>query len=125
MASHDQIPSDGIDATLAANFAELMGSRSIATLRQEMAERGIAIGSAAIQAAKQGSRGIRLETLQKFADFFGCQVHQLLQSGDLASEGTWPFKKLTEAEFRRASSEMKEEAEAMLIRSARRASAPR
>ncbi len=78
------------------------------------------IGSGAVQAAKAGSRGLRLETLQKFADFFGCQLYELLTPGD-ARGATWPFVKLAPREFAKASAEIKEEAEAMLIRSASRA----
>ena len=112
---------EDVDETLAANFKALMAGRSVGALRLEMAERGMAIGSGAIQAAKIGSRGLRLETLQKFADFFGCQLYELLTPGEEIAT-TWPFTKLDPKEFARASAEIKEEAEAMLIRSAKRAS---
>jgi len=87
-----------VDPTLAANFSALMGGRSVAALRQEMADKGYTIGSGAIQSAKVGSRGLRLETLQKFADFFGCSVYDLVTPAD--SRESWPFgNTLTPAQF--------------------------
>lgn len=108
------------DEALAVNFRARLGARSIQGLRQEMAERGITIGSGAIHAAKMGSRGVRLETLQKFADFFGCSVLDLLRS-PASVEATWPFKRLDPTGFAKVNDEVKAAAEDMLISASKRA----
>lgn len=107
------------DHALAANFAARMGSRSVQTLRQEMADAGIAIGSAAIQAAKLGSRGVRLETLEKFASFFDCTVVDLLRSPP-GSEVPWPFRRLDAVAYASIPEEVRSAAEDMLISAAKR-----
>lgn len=119
-ASQKKRPDPGdVDETLAANFNARLNGRSIQVLRQQMAERGMPIGSAAIQATKLGSRGVRLETLQKFADFFGCSVVDLLAPEDQATVA-WPFQRLSPAAYASVSSEVKAAAEDMLISSAKR-----
>lgn len=110
-----------LDLALSANFVHRMGTRSVRVLRQEMADRGFSIGSGAIQAMKAGSRGVRLETLQKFADFFDCKVIDLLASPDDVTV-QWPFQRLSPAAYESISKDVKEAAEDMLISSARRVS---
>lgn len=120
-APHKNRPeAEDVDATLAANFNARLNGRSIQALRQQMAERGVPIGSAAIQAVKMGSRGVRLETLQKFADFFGCKVVDLLIPEDQTTVA-WPFQRLTPAAYAAISGDVKEAAEDMLISSSKRA----
>lgn len=70
---------DGSDPTLAARFVRLMGDRSVAKLRADMADAGFSIGANAIQLAKRGSLGLRLGTVQKFAQFFGVSLADMLQ----------------------------------------------
>lgn len=77
--TRDGAEDDGVDPVLAARFNTLMGDRSVARLRKEMADAGLAIGSNAIQAAKIGSLGLRLGTAQKFAQFFGLSLSDLLR----------------------------------------------
>lgn len=77
------------DPVLAENFNRLAQGASVAKLRESIGN----IGSGAIQAAKQGSTGMRLETLEKIADHFGVATHQLLQP-DLGRE-VWPFTGIT------------------------------
>lgn len=113
-------PDADIDENLAANFRYRLGGRSVHVLRQQMAERGLPIGSGAIQAAKQGSRGVRLETLQKFADFFECSVIDLLRS-PMTSEVPWPFKRLDPASYALVGKDVQAAAEDMLISAAKRA----
>jgi DNA-binding Xre family transcriptional regulator len=112
-------PSEDIDEALAGNFRVRIGARSVQTLRREMADRGIAIGSGAIQAMKQGSRGVRLETLQKFADFFECTVSDLLRSPE-SEDVVWPFTRLDPASFALVGDDVRAAAEDMLISAAKR-----
>lgn len=88
----DEDDGDGINPALARNFRALIGERSVAQLRDEMAREGISIGAGAIQAAKKGSTGLRLETLEKFATFFGRKVTDLLSDPEGAT--AWPFPDL-------------------------------
>lgn len=75
----DGAEGEGVDPVLAARFNALMGDRSVARLRKDMAEAGLAIGSNAIQLAKIGSLGLRLGTVQKFAQFFEMSMSDLLR----------------------------------------------
>lgn len=73
---------EGADPALAARFNALMGNRSVAKLRSDMAEAGYAIGANAIQLAKKGSLGLRLGTAQKFAHYFGMSLPDFLRNDD-------------------------------------------
>lgn len=84
MPDSDDVNHDDRDETLAENFKALMGKTSVGDLRKAMAAKGFTIGSGAVQSAKVGSRGLRLETLQKFADYFGVSVRDLLAPGGAA-----------------------------------------
>ena len=105
---------DGLSAPLRDNFRRYMGTRTVARLRQEMAEAGLSIGTSAIQMAKQGSTGVRLGTLEKFARFFACDVADLVGHSRTVS-ASWPFKVLTPAEFAMAPEGVKEAAERLLL----------
>lgn len=91
---HDQGDDDGTDEVLAKNFTQLLGSMSVGKLREDMG----GIGTSAIQAAKRGSKGLRLATLEKFAAYFNVQPYQMLLP-DLGRyerpDEQWPFALLT------------------------------
>jgi transcriptional regulator with XRE-family HTH domain len=63
---------------LAENMRRLMGGRSIETVRAEMAEAGVQIGTGTLHRALKGQTGNRLESLEKIAQFFGVTIDQLL-----------------------------------------------
>lgn len=87
----------------------LMAGRSIGVLRQQMAEKGLAIGTQTIHRATLGEGGNRLESLAKIAEFFDTTVDQLLQYEGV-DEAYWPFSEelqkkvlsLSDEELRRA-----------------------
>jgi hypothetical protein len=83
---------EAIDPILQANFERLRRGRAVGVLRAEMAEAGITIGTSTIQRALRGSDGLRVESLDKFAKFFGVARHQLLMEslGDEVSTGPAP-----------------------------------
>lgn len=116
MAPPSKIPADDSDndPALAANFQARMGGRAVNVLRTEMAAAGFTIGSQAIQAAKAGSRGLRLETLQKFADFFGCTVLDLLD-GRTGARAAWPFKAISPDDYSRIDADLRVKAENFLL----------
>lgn len=91
---------EAIDPVLRENFARLMGKKAIHALRKEMADKGIEIGVSTIQRAMRGSDGLRVESLDKFARFFGVERHRLLMP-DLgeAARGDWPFKRVDRARW--------------------------
>lgn len=72
---------ESIDPILRDNFKALMAGRAVGVLRAEMAAVGLTIGTSTIQRAMRGSDGLRVESLDKFAKFFGVQRHQLLMEG--------------------------------------------
>lgn len=89
-----QIPQadDDCDPILKANFTHLMGDMSVGGLRGDMGD----IGTSAIQSAKKGSKGMRLETLEKFAAYFKVQPYQLLLPDlGMREPGLWPFSLIT------------------------------
>lgn len=69
----------GINHDLARNFRALMAGRSIGALRADMKHAGYPIGTSAIQLALSG-RGNTLGVTQKFADYFGVSVADLIGS---------------------------------------------
>lgn len=75
---------------LAANVRRLMAGRSIATVREQMAQKGLAIGTGTLHRAYLGNVGNRLESLEKIADFFETTVDHLLQF-DGVGDAYWPF----------------------------------
>jgi hypothetical protein len=75
---------------LASNMRRLMAGRSIATIRDQMAQKGLAIGTGTLHRAYLGQVGNRLESLEKIAEFFETTVDQLLQF-DGVDSAYWPF----------------------------------
>lgn len=65
--------------TLAANAAMLFGEKSIAGLRAEMKRDGYDIGQGTLVRIKNGETGVRMESLQKFADYFRVDIDTLLR----------------------------------------------
>lgn len=78
-----------ISQALADNMRKLRGDRAIGVLRQEMAEKGIQIGTGTLHRADKGELGIRVESLEKIGQFFDVLAAQLLQPG-LGSDN-WPL----------------------------------
>jgi hypothetical protein len=76
---------------LSANMKRLMDGRSVQTLREQMGEAGLPIGTETIHRAMLGKSGNRLESLTKIAAFFGVTADQLLQPGLGADLTDWPF----------------------------------
>lgn len=109
------------DSVLKENFAKLMGDMSVGRLRQEMGH----IGTSAIQSAKQGSKGMRLETLEKFASYFNVQPYQLLLP-DLGLR-EWPFDLLTPDQLQQLPTEHLETVQKValdLLKHSKRAGSP-
>lgn len=91
-----RVPEGDNDEVLARNFIARMKPAgatkrmSVETLRQAMRDHHFQIGNSTIQSAMKGWRGISLASLQKFADYFGCTVSDLLTDAADA-RGAWPF----------------------------------
>ncbi|MEG0051955.1 MAG: S24 family peptidase [Comamonas sp.] len=64
--------------TLADNVALLIKGKAIGRLRDEMKTAGYAIGQGTLARIIAGDTGVRMESLQKFADFFGISTGTLL-----------------------------------------------
>jgi len=60
-----------VNATLASNAALMIRGRAIGRLRSDMKDAGFNIGQGRIIA---GETGVRMESLQKFADYFSVSV---------------------------------------------------
>lgn len=86
---------DGFNPVLARNFRARLQGRAVGKLRLEMAEAGFHVGTGAIDGMKKGATGIRLETLEKFARFFGCSLVDLLteEAAEKPAIG-WPFPRV-------------------------------
>ena len=78
-----------VSEALAKNMRQLRGERAIGVLRQEMAARGIQIGTSTLHRADKGEMGIRVESLAKIGEFFSVGADQLLQF-DLGAQA-WPL----------------------------------
>jgi transcriptional regulator with XRE-family HTH domain len=76
----------GQNSYLAENMRRLMDGRSVETLRTQMAEAGLAIGSGTIHRAMKGEAGNRLASLEKLATFFGVTVDLLFQPSERITE---------------------------------------
>lgn len=64
---------------LAANASQLVKDKSIGRLRAEMAAAGYEIGQGTLARIKGGETGVRMESLQKFADFHRVELDTLLR----------------------------------------------
>ena len=71
--------------TLAANVALLVKDKSIGRLRAEMATAGFEIGQGTIARIRNGETGVRMESLQKFADYHQVELDTLLR-GEVGHE---------------------------------------
>lgn len=70
---------------LAANMARLSNGRSIGGLRSDMADAGFSIGQGTLDRIHKGDKGVRMESLQKVADYFRTEVDQLMRELDTAA----------------------------------------
>jgi hypothetical protein len=98
------------DPVLKANFDKLMEGMSVGRLREDMGH----IGTSAIQSARKGSKGLRLETLEKFATYFNVQAYQLLLP-DLGRTKEWPFALLTPEQLQELPQELLEYVEKVAL----------
>lgn len=94
-----------LDERFAERFKTLCRGRSIGRLREDMAKAGYPIGANAIQAARRGSRGLRLETLQKFADYFEVPLAELIDDVSDAERAEVKARRDSAAHSRRFSLE--------------------
>lgn len=68
-----------VNATLASNAALMIRGRAIGRLRSDMKDAGFNIGQGTLQRIIAGETGVRMESLQKFADYFSVEVDTLLR----------------------------------------------
>lgn len=66
-------------AALASNMASLSNGRSIGGLRADMGAAGYKIGQGTLERIYKGDKGVRMESLEKVADYFGTEVDQLMR----------------------------------------------
>lgn len=71
--------------TLATNVSLLIKDKSIGRLRAEMTAAGYEIGQGTLARIRNGETGVRMESLQKFADYHRVELDTLLR-GHLNSE---------------------------------------
>lgn len=64
---------------LASNVALLSKGKSIGALRSEMLAAGFEIGQGTLARIRAGETGVRMESLQKFADFYRVELDSLLR----------------------------------------------
>lgn len=64
---------------LAANVSLLIKDKSVGRLRAEMAAAGYEIGQGTIARIRNGETGVRMESLQKFADYHRIELDTLLR----------------------------------------------
>lgn len=68
-----------VNATLAENAALMTKGKAIGRLRNDMAQAGFNIGQGTLQRILAGETGVRMESLQKFADYFSVDLDTLLR----------------------------------------------
>ena len=68
-----------VNATLAENVALMIKGKAIGRLRSDMKSAGFDIGQGTLQRIVAGETGVRMESLQKFADYFSVDVDTLLR----------------------------------------------
>lgn len=71
--------SSAMNPTLSANAASLSKGQAIGSLRHDMKAAGFDIGQGTLQRILAGETGVRMESLQKFADYFQVNVDTLLR----------------------------------------------
>lgn len=72
--------------TLADNVAILIKGKSIGRLREEMRAAGFPIGQGTLQRIITGDTGVRMESLQKFAEFFQVETDSLFREASEDSD---------------------------------------
>ncbi|WP_231890532.1 hypothetical protein [Delftia sp. GW456-R20] len=92
-----------VNATLASNAALMIRGTAIGRLRSDMKDAGFNIGQGTLQRIVAGETGVRMESLQKFSDYFSVDIDTLLRGrggegkarlisridAGLASERSW------------------------------------
>lgn len=68
-----------LNKTLADNVAALIKGKAIGRLREEMQAAGHPIGQGTLQRIIAGETGVRMESLQKFAEFFQVETDSLFR----------------------------------------------
>lgn len=72
--------------TFAENVALLIKGKAIGRLREEMKTAGYSIGQGTLSRIISGDTGVRMESVQKFADFFGVSsgalLHEPIEEGE-------------------------------------------
>lgn len=63
-----------VNADLASNAALMIRGTAIGRLRSDMKDAGFNIGQGNLQRIVGGETGVRMESLQKFADYFSVSV---------------------------------------------------
>lgn len=69
-----------INTDLARNAARITKGKAVGRLRQEMKQAGFSIGQGTLQRILAGNTGVRMASLQQFADYFGVDLASLLGS---------------------------------------------
>lgn len=68
-----------VNASLASNAALMIRGSAIGRLRSDMKDTGLNIGKGTLQRIVAEETGVRMESLQKFADYFSVNVDTLLR----------------------------------------------
>lgn len=68
-----------INTDLARNAALITKGKAAGRLRQEMMQAGFRIGQGTLQRILAGNTGVRMASLQQFADYFGVDLVSLLR----------------------------------------------
>ncbi len=79
-----------INKDLASNAALITKGKAIGRLRQEMKQAGFSIGQGTLQRILAGHTGVRMESLQQFADYFGVELGTLLRGWAEEGDGRSP-----------------------------------
>lgn len=87
---------NSINQTLADNVASLVKGKAIGRLRQEMKSAGHDIGQGTLSRIISGDTGVRMESLQKFADFFQVETETLFREASDNSDNDFvPVSRLS------------------------------
>lgn len=75
-----------VNADLASNAALMIRGTAIGRLRSDMKDAGFNIGQGTLQRIVAGETGVRMESLQKFADYFSVDIDTLLRGRAVEGE---------------------------------------